>query len=246
VTPVPHLIRRRLTALHYVGASRFSAASLLRPGPDTQPPPVVSRLAHLTASALLAGIAVELLVEARLGLTPFDGLAYGLGHGWGLSLGQSGWLLAGVLYAVAAALGRRPTVWSVLFIFLCGLTIDASAGLLAPTDAIGSRVAFLAGGIVLMAACVGVIVNSDVGGGPAELLMLAGNDRGLSMRTGRMVFDLGIVVGAVAVGGPIGLGTLVYAAAMGPTIQVVNQAFADHQAGRRQRQAEQPRLPTPV
>lgn len=238
VSAFPRRLRRLVVALRYVGASRFSAATLLTARRSVRPPAAFSRAAHITASAVLAGLAVELLVEARLGLTPFDAVAFGVGERLGLTLGQSGWLLAGGLFAFAAALGRRPTPWSMGWIFLCGLTIDGSAGLLASTDDMAARVIFLFAGIGLMAACVGVLVNADAGGGPAELIMLAGADRGASVLVVRMVFDAAILASAVLVGGPVAIGTLAYALLMGPTIQVVNQAFADHRAGRENRLAD--------
>ncbi len=55
------------------------------------------------------------------------------------------------------------------------------------------------------------------------------------MRTG---LDVGVLVLGVALGGPFGVGTVIYAALMGLVLHVVGQALADHSVGRHRRIAE--------
>lgn len=246
VRPIQHRFRRAIAGLGFIGTSRFTAVPLLRARRLGQRTSTIVKAAHVVSSAIFAGIAVELLVTAELGLTPFDALASGLTTHLDLTLGQAGWLLASGLFILAALFGRRPGPWAVGYIFLCGLMIDAIAGMIStPTDVL-ARFALVLGAVLTMAASIGVIVNSGVGGGPVELLMLAGEDRNVSQRRVRLIFDVAVLVGAVAVDGPLAVGTVVYAVLMGPTIHVVNQAFADHRAGRELRLVSPEQIPSPV
>ena len=64
----------------------------------------------------MIGISVALLVHAGLGLPPYDVLASALSGRFGISLGQSGWLVAAVLFGGAALLGQRPSIWGLVYI----------------------------------------------------------------------------------------------------------------------------------
>lgn len=185
----------------------------------------------------MIGTSVSLLVVADLGLPPYDVLSSGLGQVFGITLGQAGWIVAGILFAVATALGLRPSLWSVAYILANGLAIDATAGLVNQPDTIIGQLGFLLAAVVIMAGGVNLVLFSGTTGGPFELLMTAGEQRGLSRVATRSALDGGVLVIGVVIGGAFGIGTVLYAALMGLVLQAVSQVFADHRAGRSQRLA---------
>lgn len=200
------------------------------------------RAVSLACGSLMIGSSISLLVQADLGLPPYDVLSSGLGGLLGITLGQAGWIVAGVLFAAATALGQRPSPWGIAYILANGAAIDASAGLLNQPESLAGRIGFLAAGIVIMAGGVNLVLFSGTTGGPFELLMTAGEHRGLNRVVTRSALDGGVLLIGIAIGGAFGIGTVVHAALMGLVLQAVNQVFADHRAGRQQRLAERPVL----
>ncbi len=233
---MPHLTRRALVDL--IGLSRHSALSVARTLSTSRPPSVAVQAGALALGSGLIGVAVALLVEARLGLPPYDVLASGVSEGIGISLGQAGWALAAMLFAVATAFGRPPSVWGITFVFLNGLAIDAASGILQQPGSLIIRLLFVSAGIFVMALGINVVIHSGTTGGPFELLMAAGEDRGVSRLKVRYTLDIGVLVLGILFGGAYGPATLFYGAFMGLTILVVHQALQDYRDGRTIRRSE--------
>lgn len=231
----------RLNALARIapllGSSRDAALAVLFKAQDltAQGRPahtLFTRLVSLLAGSSLIGVAVALLVEADLGLAPYDVFAAGLGGRIGLSLGQAGWLVSGVLFLVAWCMGRKVDRWGVLYVFAGGAAVDAASGLLNAPGSLVGRVLFVAVAVLAMSAGISLVVESASTGGAFELIMLAVEDRGGRRIVARYVLDASVLVAGIAIGGPIGPATVFYGLAMGVTLSVVTQAIADHRRGR--------------
>lgn len=218
-----------------VGLSRHSALSVARSLAATRPLSITGQAAALALGSGLIGVAVALLVEADFGLAPYDVLSSGISARTGLSLGQAGWVLAAVLFAVAAWLRRPPSVWGIAFVFLNGLAVDAASGILQHPSSIVVRLLFVPAGIFVMAAGVTVVVHSGTTGGPFELLMAAGHDRGRSRVAVRYFLDVGVLTLGLALGGSSGPTTVLYALFMGVSIIAMSQAVEDYREGRARR-----------
>ena len=212
--------------------SRDAALSSVRHLATTAPTSVAVRAVWLVVGSSLIGVAVALLVEARLGLAPYDVMASGISQRGGLSLGQASWVIAGGLILTAALLGRGPSRWSLMYVFLNGLTIDVASGLLQHPSSLALRMAFVPAGILVMAVGVNVVLHSGTTAGPFESLVAAGEDRGVSATKVRYGLDFSVLGLGLALGGAIGPATVVYGAFMGVTMFAVGQALADHRRGR--------------
>ena len=220
-----------------IGLGRHSGLSALRGRRLPQPRALSQRIGAMFAGSILIGIAVALLVEAQLGLTPYDALSGAVALRLGLSLGQASWAVAAVLFAVACGLGRRPSVWGGAYVVGNGLAIDASSGLLNAPESLVARSMFVVGAIVVMALGINLVLHSGTTGGPFELLMLAGEDRGVSRSLTRAGLDLGVLGLAILLGGELGGATVAYALTMGLVLTAVSQALSDHTDGRQARKA---------
>jgi uncharacterized membrane protein YczE len=221
--------------------SRHSALSAVQSITTKAPPSVAVQVLSLIVGSSLIGIAVALLVEARLGLAPYDVLSSGISQRVGLSLGQASWLIAAGLTLVAIVLGRRPSRWGIAYVFLNGVAIDAASGILQEPSSMSLRIGFVLAGIVTMAAGINVVLHSGTTGGPFELLTAAGEDRGVSAVKVRYGLDAGVLVSGVALGGSFGPATVAYGALMGVTIMTGNQALVDHRRGRAMRSKDEMR-----
>lgn len=196
------------------------------------------RLVSLGVGSSLIGIGVALLVQANLGLSPFDVLVSGLQPRLGISFGQTVWLISAVLFGAAALLGERPSRWGIAYVLANGLAIDAASELInAPSGMVG-RVSFVFASLIVISAGISLVVHSGSTGGAFELLMRAAEKRGLPRGITRTGLEVSVLSLGIALGGSFGFATVVIATMIGPTLVVMGQALADHSAGREARVRE--------
>lgn len=182
--------------------------------------PIALRLGLFLVGICGVGLGVGLMVEAELGLAPNDVLSTGLGDTLGIGVGTAAWITAAVAIVLAWLLGRRPRAATVLGGLVVGLAINLALDLLPTPDAIVVRMAALAIGLVVIWSSITVIVAVDVGAGPLELLMLAFMDRGVSIHIARWGIEIALFLIGLALGGNVGLGTVLFAFCTGPIFAV--------------------------
>ena len=202
-------------------------------------PPVARRSAHravvLAAGAVLIGLGVALFSHAGLGLPPYDVLVSVVRDRLGISLGQAGWLLAGVLLSLAAMLRQFPSLLTAAYILANGIAVDTAIGLLRDPDHLAVRIVFVVVGISSLAGCIALVVHSGLGGGAFELLMRAGAERGIDPLKVRTGLEVGLLSLGIALGGDFGPATVLFALTIGPMLRAGAQALADHRSGRNAR-----------
>ena len=188
----------------------------------------------LVGSALL-GFGISCFLHAGLGLPPTDVLISAVSERTGLSHGPASWLVGGVLFGAAAALGRRPSIYGVLFVSANGLSIAAWTQLLVDPTGLIARLFLVVIGVATVAAGVALVADSSSTGGPSELLTRAASDRQWNPTVARSVLEGSVIVAGVALGGELGIATVAFALTIGPAISFAVQALADQRAGREQR-----------
>ena len=82
------------------------------------------------------------------------------------------------------------------------------------------------GGVVVIALGSGIYLATDLGPGPRDGLMTGVHRRfGWSIRRARTAVELTVLAIGWALGGTVGLGTVVFALGIGPLVQVALRAF---------------------
>lgn len=238
ISRVPVHLRRALGYVGRLGFGRQGALAAARRAFPARVHTPLYRVVALLVGSLLIGTAVGLLRQADLGLSPFDVLVSGLQPRVGLSFGQTVWLISGVLFAVAAILGQRPSGWGIAHVVANGLAIDAVAGIVNQPSALAARVGFVAAAIVVLSAGISVVVHSGAAGGSFELLMAAGEGRGVPRARVRTCLEVGVFALGLALGGSFGPATIALALTIGPLLGVTAQALDDHAKGRTLRQVD--------
>ncbi len=196
-----------------------------------------SKLGLVIVGSTLIGLGISLFLHAHLGLPPYDVLVSSIARLVGLSHGQSAWLISGGLLLIASILGRRPSIYGVIFIAANGVSVDSWTGLLVDPQGLGSRILFVVLGILAVAAGISVVAHSSSTGGPFELLSAAASDRSVNPRLFRPLLELSTVAIGIGLGGSIGFATLAFVISIGPAISITAQALADQRTGREQRMA---------
>lgn len=104
---------------------------------------------------------------------------------------------------------------------LVGLSADATLWLLDEPTAMAARVALMVGGVLLCGLATGMYIGAQLGRGPRDGLMTGLHRRtGLSLRLVRTAIEVGVVLVGLVLGGVLGIGTVLYALAIGPLTQL--------------------------
>ncbi|MFJ5229209.1 YitT family protein [Kitasatospora sp. NPDC088391] len=194
------------------------ALSLSLSAPRTDLP---RRLAQLAAGLVLYGVSMGLVLRSSLGGNPWDVLHQGLARHVGGSVGTWVTVVGALVLLLWVPLRQRPGVGTVGNVLVLGAAMDATLALLPPPHALAVRLPLLAAGIVLNGLATGLYIGARLGPGPRDGLMT-----GLHRRTGRSVrlirtgIELTVLAVGIALGGTFGVGTLAYALAIGPLVQL--------------------------
>lgn len=179
------------------------------------------RIFQLVAGLAAFALGEALIVRAALGVIPWDVLHQGLVHQLGLTIGQWSILVGVVVLLLWVPLRERPGVGTVVNVLSIGLFLDLFLSLLTAPDALWLRVAYLAVGIVLNGLATAAYIGARLGPGPRDGLMTGLVRRtGGSVRVVRTAIEVGVVVVGWLLGGNLGIGTVVFALAIGPVIHL--------------------------
>jgi len=195
------------------------------PGPRRGLP--VRRLVQLYTGLTLYGVSMGLMLRAELGLEPWSVLNQGISRHTGLSIGTVTIVSGALILLLWIPLRQRPGLGTVSNVVILGLVMDATLAWVPELDSLGARIPLLAGAVLLNGAATGLYISADFGPGPRDGLMT-----GLHRRTGRPVrlvrtcIEVTVLAAGFALGGSVGVGTVVYALAIGPLAQFFLRRFA--------------------
>ncbi|MEU2349497.1 hypothetical protein [Modestobacter sp. NPDC049651] len=183
------------------------------------PVPADRRPARFTllAGGLVAyGVSVGLMLQAGLGLMPWSVLDQGLSETFGLEVGTWSIIMGVVVLLLWIPLRRRPGIGTISNVLLVGLTINATLAVLPEAHTLAVQVPLLLAGVVLNGIATGAYIGAGLGPGPRDGLTTGLAERGLSVRVVRTVIEVGVLAVGWLLGGDVGVGTVLYALAIGP------------------------------
>ncbi|MFF1320375.1 YitT family protein [Streptomyces sp. PAN_FS17] len=188
---------------------------------------LVRRLSQLYIGLTLYGVSSAMLVEAGLGLEPWNVLHQGLAELTGLTIGVVSIIVGATVLLLWIPLRQRPGLGTVSNVFVCGLAMDGTLALLPEAHTLAVRIPLLVAGILLNGAATGLYIAARFGPGPRDGLMTGLHRRtGRSIRLMRTAVEIAVVVTGFALGGTVGIGTLLYALSIGPLAQLFLRVFA--------------------
>ncbi len=194
-----------------------------------------AKLLILLLGSSLIGLGVTLFVRSGLGVPAYDVMLTALRDRLGVSLGQAGWLFTGLLMLVATVLRQPPKPSGIAYLLANGLAVDTFMTVIAEPEPMAVRVTFVVLGTLAMATAIALVLHAGLTGGSIELLMKAGEARGLDPFRVRTAVEAAVVVGGLVLGGDFGPATVVFVVLMSPVLQAGQLALSDHRAGRRSR-----------
>jgi uncharacterized membrane protein YczE len=177
------------------------------------------RVRRLLTGLVAMGGGIGLMAEAGLGLGPWDVLHQGLALHTGLSLGSLNIAVGVGVLLLWLPLRQRPGIGTVLNVLVIGLVVDLTLALLPEPEHLAVQVPAMLGGVVLMGVGSGLYIGAGLGPGPRDGLMTGVAARGHSVRSVRTALEVTVLVLGWALGGTVGVGTVVLALAIGPLVQ---------------------------
>ena len=185
------------------------------------------RLVQLYIGLVLYGGSMALLIRAALGLDPWDVFTQGLTRHLPLSFGVMTMAIGAAVLLLWIPLRQWPGFGTVSNVFVIGLAVNEALALLPPLHGLPLRIASMVGGVVLNGVAGGLYIGARLGPGPRDGLMTGLCRRtGYSVRVVRTSIEVTVLVVGVVLGGGIGVGTVVYALAIGPLVQFFLPLFA--------------------
>jgi uncharacterized membrane protein YczE len=188
-------------------------------------PMLARRLAQLYAGLVLYGVSGSFILLAGLGNDPWDVLHQGLSRQTGIGTGIWVCLVGALVLLVWIPLRQRPGLGTVSNVVVIGLVVEAMLAAFPPAHGLALRGALLVSGIVLNGLATGMYIGARFGPGPRDGLMTGLVNRGLPLRTVRTAIEVAVLVTGALLGGTIGVGTILYALAIGPLAHVFIPAF---------------------
>ena len=178
-----------------------------------------ARVPRLVFGLVLIGFGIALMVRADLGLGPWDVLHQGLMHHTGIPIGTVGILVGVAVLAAWVPLRERVGIGTVLNVLVIGVVIDLTLLVLDEPTSTALRWVFVLVGAFLFGPGSGLYIGARLGPGPRDGLMTALSARGPSIRLVRTGIELTVLALGFALGGSVGVGTIVVALTIGPNVQ---------------------------
>jgi uncharacterized membrane protein YczE len=174
------------------------------------------RLPRLIIGIIVISVGIALTLQARLGVSPYDVLHQGLAKITGLSFGTVVVLLGLAILLLWFPLGQRFGIGTLLNALSIGFIVDGCLRVLPQQHALEIRWPMLIAGVIITAVGIGLYIGAGLGPGPRDGLMTGLAAKGYPLWLVRTGLELTALFSGWALGGNVGIGTLLFAFAIGP------------------------------
>ena len=204
---------------------KFLSAIFTFPAPG--PVPLWRRLLSVLIGLPLYGLAVALMIRASIGLEPWGVFHQGLSNLSGISYGNVSIIVGAGVLLLWIPLRQKLGLGTALNVVIIGLSVDFFLPLTPSAPNFWWGLLEFGLGILVNGLAIALYVGGGLGAGPRDGLMT-----GLVNRFDKPVWlvrtSIEVVVVAMGwfIGGPIGLGTVLYALTIGPVAHVLMPWFA--------------------
>ncbi|MBI3223579.1 MAG: hypothetical protein HYZ39_00835 [Mycolicibacterium cosmeticum] len=168
------------------------------------------------------GLSMAMMVRAGLGLAPWDVFHQGLTRHTPMTIGLASAVVGVAVLLAWIPLRNKPGVGTVANVIVIAVTVDAGLVFLSAPQSLPARIALMLGAVLLNAVSTVLYIGAGLGPGPRDGLMTGLVARtGWSVRLVRTSIEAGVLAVGWALGGTVGVGTLVYAFGIGPLVQLI-------------------------
>jgi len=179
------------------------------------------KMTRLNLGLMFYGLGLAMIVEAEIGLPPWDVFAKGISLQLGVTYGTASVIVSALVLLAWIPLKVKPGIGSILNAILIGVWSDVFIPRLPVfADYFANLTMFLIG-MVIVALATGIYITSYLGSGPRDGLMI-GTQRvlGWPLWQVRTMYEVLVLVIGWLMGGQVREGTLIFAICIGVLMQL--------------------------
>lgn len=184
------------------------------------------RITQLLIGLALYGLSLAIFIRAGLGLDPWDVFHQGVAAKIGWSIGTVVVVVSFLVLLLWIPLRQMPGFGTLANAILVGVFADVGLALIPTSSHLGGQIAMLTGAVVLNGIASACYIGARLGPGARDGLMTGLARRtGWSVRLSRTLIEVVVLGAGWLLGGSVGVGTVVYALAIGPVVQLLLPLF---------------------
>ncbi len=187
----------------------------------TAPLVMTHRIAQLLVGLFIYGIAIAMMVQAGIGVSPWDVLAQGVSKQSGIPFGLVTNIIGLLVLVLWIPIRQKPGLGTILNVALIGPSAQLGLFLIPVQHELWAQVLLFAGGLALLAVATGLYIGARFGPGPRDGLM-TGIHRRWGWRLWVVRTSIEVVVLGIGwlLGGNVGVGTVAFALLIGPMVNL--------------------------
>jgi uncharacterized membrane protein YczE len=183
---------------------------------------MIRRITQLLIGLAMYGISLAMFIRAGLGLDPWDVFHQGLAGLSGFSIGTVVVAVSFLVLLLWIPLRQKPGFGTLANAVLVGVFADIGLALIPAFSHLGGQIGMLAGAVVLNGIASACYIGARLGPGARDGLMTGLAHRtGWSVRVSRTLIEVVVLGIGWLLGGSVGVGTVLYALAIGPLVQLM-------------------------
>lgn len=180
------------------------------------------KLLFFIVGIMFVSIGIVFTMRASsIGVGAWDVLHIGLADTFGLTVGAWSIILGSLILFVDCIYSKRlPRIGTIVDMVLTGVLIDLFNQIIPAVHSDSMQIIAYLVGLLMLAFGVGMYIIANLGIGPRDtLMMLISNNSNMSVAKTRTIIEVTVAVVGFALGGPIGVGTVIMAFFLGPLVQ---------------------------
>lgn len=187
----------------------------------------IQRVLILFFGLAIFGLGDALIIQSGLGNAPWSVLAQGISLKTGLTIGTSTLIIGAAVLLLWIPLRERPGFGTLSNILIISLFIEIGTRIFPTQDSLVIGLIFVVTGIALIGIGSALYITCGLGPGPRDGAMTGLHNR-TGVRVGRVRLVLEVIVSILgaALGGTLGLGTLLFALFIGQSVAISFGALA--------------------
>ncbi len=183
--------------------------------------PKLKTLVLLILGLTLFGLGESLLITANIGVSPWIVLSQGVSSVTSLSVGEATFVVSVLVLFMWIPLKQLPGVGTVLNAIIIAAVIEFSVPFLPYPEHALNQVLQTIIGILIVGLGSGIYLISNLGAGPRDGLMTGLQKvTQLPISIVRTSIEVTVVVIGWSMGGVVGLGTVIFAIGIGPSVSI--------------------------
>ncbi|MDA8709596.1 hypothetical protein N9M61_03715 [Gammaproteobacteria bacterium] len=175
----------------------------------------------LCLGLILFGLGESLIITASAGMSPWTVLAEGLSMTTGLSIGALTFIISLVVLLLWVPLKQQAGVGTILNVIIIAAVIEWSLPYLPHPETYAIQIIQAIIGTLVVGIASGIYLIANLGPGPRDGLMTGFQKiTNLPIAWVRVLLEITVISMGYALGGTIGLATIIFAFGIGPAVSL--------------------------